>query len=153
MGDKEWVESSLQEVYQMMGVLNMSFEYVPLLEERYNDEGLAILDYDYENRIPIIAAMNTDKEGDADFEYERKDLKNTRENVTIQFTRGSILPNKVKARDAIDVTIGENTERYIILGNDNGIVLSGIYYSVRATAVSGALQDYEVLNNGIEATF
>lgn len=62
MGDKEWVESSLQEVYQMMGVLNMSFEYVPLLEERYNDEGLAILDYDYENRIPIIAAMNTDKE-------------------------------------------------------------------------------------------
>ena len=24
MGDKEWVESSLQEVYQMMGVLNMS---------------------------------------------------------------------------------------------------------------------------------
>lgn len=44
----------------------MSFEYIPLLEERYNDEGLAILDYDYENRIPIIAAMNTDKEGDPD---------------------------------------------------------------------------------------
>lgn len=153
MNDKEWVESSLHEVYQIMGVLNMSYEYIPLLEEQYTDEGLMVLDYDYENRIPITAAMNTDKEGDPDLDYERKDLKNTRENVTIQFTRSSILPHTVKARDAIDVTIGDSTERYIILGNDNGIVLSGIYYSVRATAVSGALQDYEVLNNGIEATF
>ena len=95
--------------------------------------------------------MNTDKEGDPDLDYERKDLKNTRENVTIQFTRRSILPHELKQRDAIDVTMGDKTERYIILGNDNGIVLSGVYYSVRATLISGSLQEYEVLNNGIEA--
>lgn len=151
MNEKEWIESSLEEVYKMMGEINMSFEYVPLIEETYSEDGLPILNYDYENRIPISAAMNTDKEGDPDLDYERKDLKNTRENVTIQFTRRSILPHELKQRDAIDVTIGDKTERYIILGNDNGIVLSGVYYSVRATLISGSLQEYEVLNNGIEA--
>lgn len=151
MNEKEWIESSLEEVYKMMGEINMLFEYVPLIEETYSEDGLPILNYDYENRIPIPAAMNTDKEGDPDLDYERKDLKNTRENVTIQFTRRSILPHELKQRDAIDVTMGDKTERYIILGNDNGIVLSGVYYSVRATLISGSLQEYEVLNNGIEA--
>ena len=151
MNEKEWIESSLEEVYKMMGEINMPFEYVPLIEETYSEDGLPILNYDYENRIPIPAAMNTDKEGDPDLDYERKDLKNTRENVTIQFTRRSILPHELKQRDAIDVTMGDKTERYIILGNDNGIVLSGVYYSVRATLISGSLQEYEVLNNGIEA--
>ena len=70
MNEKEWIESSLEEVYKMMGEINMSFEYVPLIEETYSEDGLPILNYDYENRIPIPAAMNTDKEGDPDLDYE-----------------------------------------------------------------------------------
>lgn len=148
MNEKEWLQSSLKEVYSDMGGIGMTYAYIPLIEQTYSDEGLAILNYDYANKIPINAALNTLRTGDADFEYESKDVKNNRENVTIQFTLDSIYPRKVKDRDAIEVTIGDTKKRYLILGTDNGIVLQGVYYSVRATLMQGATQEYEVLDNG-----
>lgn len=149
MSDYDYVSNTLEYVYATIGCLGMSYEFIPLLKEgEYTENGLLKLDYDYANRISIKAGMNTEKTSDPDIEYQEPSLKNTRVNVTIQFTKKSIYPYKVKPRDAIDVTIGDTTYRYIVSGNDTGIVTSDIYYSVRATLLSGLTQDYEVYENG-----
>lgn len=150
MNEFDYVSESLEQVYSTIGGLGMTYEYIPLLNsDEYTEDGLLKLDYDYENRIPIKAGLNVEKYSDPDIEYQEKTLRNTRENVTIQFTTRSIYPYKVKPRDAIDVTVGDVTKRYIVAGNDNGIVLNGVYYSVRATLMDGLLQEYEVLENGV----
>lgn len=144
-----YLTQSIEEVYQLIGDRGMSFYYVPYTEHKFVDSQ-DYLDYDYEGRIPIHATLNSNLASDADLEFAHQYLKNTRNSGTIQFTRRSIYPNEVRPLDRIHIEYCDGrTEDYLIVGIDDGVLLQGIYISVRVFRFDGMFTNFQWANNGV----
>lgn len=144
-----YLTQSIEEVYQLIGDRGMSFYYVPYIEHKFVDSQ-DYLDYDYEGRIPIHATLNSNLASDADLEFAHQYLKNTRNSGTIQFTRRSIYPNEVRPLDRIHIEYCDGrTEDYLIVGIDDGVLLQGIYISVRVFRFDGMFTNFQWANNGV----
>lgn len=144
-----YLTQSIEEVYHLIGDRGMSFYYVPYIEHKFVDSQ-DYLDYDYEGRIPIHATLNSNLASDADLEFAHQYLKNTRNSGTIQFTRRSIYPNEVRPLDRIHIEYCDGrTEDYLIVGIDDGVLLQGIYISVRVFRFDGMFTNFQWANNGV----
>lgn len=145
----KYLTDSMEQVYMEIGERGMSYYYVPVIEKKIKDS-MDYINYDFENKIRIRAAINSDLTSDADVEYAKIYLKNTRKTVTIQFTLASIAPYKVDVLDRIYVEYEDGrTENYLIVGVDNGVLLQGIYTSVRAFEFDGTLTKFQWADNGV----
>ena len=148
---KDYLIQSFEEVYNIIGNKGMSFYYVPILEKKYVDSQ-DFIDYDFDGRIKINATINSDLTSDVDVEYAKLFLKNTRKSATIQFTLNSIDPYQVQPLDRIYIEYDDGrTEDYLIVGVDNGVLLQGIYTSVRVFEFNGTLTKFQWANNGVVA--
>lgn len=144
-----YLTQSVEEVYQLIGDRGMSFYYVPYIEHKFVDSQ-DYIDYDYEGRIPINATLNSNLASDADLEFAHQYLKNTRNSGTIQFTLRSIYPNEVRPLDRIHIKYWDGrTEDYLIVGIDDGVLLQGIYMSVRVFRFDGMFTNFQWANNGV----
>lgn len=144
-----YLTNSIEQVYAEIGDRGMSYYYVPVIEKSFRDS-MDYINYDFENKIKIAAAINSDLTSDADVEYAKIYLKNTRETVTIQFTLASISPYKVNVLDRIYVEFADGrTTNYLIVGVDNGVLLQNIYTSVRAFEFDGTLTNFQWADNGV----
>lgn len=145
----DYLSQSMEEVYTMIGNRGMTFYYVPYTDHRFVDSQ-DFFDYDYEGRIEIPATLNSNLASDADLEFAHQYLKNTRNSGTIQFTLRSIYPNEVRPLDRIHIKYDDGrTEDYLIVGIDDGVLLQGIYVSVRVFRFDGMLTNFQWANNGV----
>lgn len=145
----KYLTDSMEQVYMEIGERGMSYYYVPVIEKKIKDS-MDYINYDFDNKIKIRATINSDLTSDADVEYAKIYLKNTRKTVTIQFTLASIAPYKVDVLDRIYVEYEDGrTENYLIVGVDNGVLLQGIYTSVRAFEFDGTLTKFQWADNGV----
>lgn len=144
-----YLSQSMEEVYQLIGDRGMSFYYVPYIEHKFVDSQ-DYIDYDFEGKIPIYATINSNLASDADLEFAHQYLKNTRNSATVQFTLRSIRPYEVRPLDRIHVRYFDGrTEDYLIVGIDDGVLLQGIYISVRVFRFDGMFTDFQWANNGV----
>lgn len=144
----KYLTDSMEQVYMEIGERGMSYYYVPVIEKKIKDS-MDYINYDFDNKIKIRATINSDLTSDADVEYAKIYLKNTRKTVTIQFTLASIAPYKVDVLDRIYVEYEDGrTENYLIVGVDNGVLLQDIYTSVRAFEFDGTLTNFQWADNG-----
>ena len=149
MGINKYLTDSIEQVYTEIGERGMSYYYVPVIEKKIKDS-MDYINYDFDNKIKIGAAINSDLTSDVDVEFAKLYLKNTRSTVTIQFTLASIAPYKVDVLDRIYVEYDDGRfENYLIVGIDNGVLLNGIYTSVRAFEFDGTLTNFQWADNGV----
>ena len=149
MGINKYLTDSIEQVYTEIGGRGMSYYYVPVIEKKIKDS-MDYINYDFDNKIKIGAAINSDLTSDVDVEFAKLYLKNTRSTVTIQFTLASIAPYKVDVLDRIYVEYDDGRfENYLIVGIDNGVLLNGIYTSVRAFEFDGTLTNFQWADNGV----
>ena len=144
-----YLSQSIEEAYQIIGDNGMKFYYVPYIEHKFVDSQ-DFIDYDFEGRIRIYATLNSNLASDADLEYAHQYLKNTRNSGTIQFTHRNIFPYKARPLDRIYIEYCDGrTEDYLIVGIDDGVLLQGVYVSVRVFRFDGMLTDFQWANNGV----
>lgn len=149
MGINKYLTDSIEQVYTEIGERGMSYYYVPVIEKKIKDS-MDYINYDFDNKIKIGAAINSDLTSDVDVEFAKLYLKNTRSTVTIQFTLASIAPYKVDVLDRIYVEYDDGRfKNYLIVGIDNGVLLNGIYTSVRAFEFDGTLTNFQWADNGV----
>ena len=149
MGINKYLTDSIEQVYTEIGERGMSYYYVPVIEKKIKDS-MDYINYDFDNKIKISAAINSDLTSDVDVEFAKIYLKNTRSTVTIQFTLASIAPYKVDVLDRIYVEYDDGRfENYLIVGIDNGVLLKGIYTSVGAFEFDGTLTNFQWADNGV----
>ena len=144
-----YLSSSIDQVYGIIGNREMKFYYVPVLERKYL-ESKDFIDYDFENKIRINATLNSDLASDIDLERAKDYLTVTQESATIQFALTSIrqhIPNKLD-RIYIEYPNGK-TANYLIVGIDDGVLLQGIYVSVRVFKMDGVITNFQWANNGV----
>lgn len=144
-----YVGESIDQVYNMIGNREMKFYYVPVLERKYL-ESKDFIDYDFENKIRINATLNSDLASDIDLERAKDYLTVTQESATIQFTLTSVrphIPNKLD-RIYIEYPDGKTTD-YLIVGIDDGVLLQGIYLSVRVFKMDSVITNFQWANNGV----
>lgn len=140
---------SINMVYDMIGNRQMNYYYVPVLEKKFVDSQ-DFINYDFDNRIKINATINSDLASDVDLEFAKEYLKTTRKSATIQFLLSSISPHIPQPLDRIYIEFADGrTENWIISGIDNGVLLQGIYISVRAFDFDGTLTKFQWANNGV----
>ena len=145
----KYLTDSMEQVYMEIGERGMSYYYVPVIEKKIKDS-MDYINYDFDNKIKIRATINSDLTSDVDVEFAKVYLKNTRSTVTIQFTLASIAPYKVDVLDRIYVEYDDGRfENYLIVGIDNGVLLKGIYTSVRAFEFDGTLTNFQWADNGV----
>lgn len=144
-----YLSNSIDQVYGIIGNREMKFYYVPVLERKYL-ESKDFIDYDFENKIRINATLNSDLASDIDLERAKDYLTVTQESATIQFALASIrphIPNKLD-RIYIEYPSGK-TANYLIVGIDDGVLLQGIYVSVRVFKMDGVITNFQWANNGV----
>lgn len=144
-----YLSNSIDQVYGIIGNREMKFYYVPILERKYL-ESKDFIDYDFENKIRINATLNSDLASDIDLERAKDYLTVTQESATIQFALTSIrpyIPNKLD-RIYIEYPNGK-TANYLIVGIDDGVLLQGIYVSVRVFKMDSVITNFQWANNGV----
>lgn len=149
MNDLKYLSKSFDEVYSWLGGIGMKYYYVPILSRSFKNS-LDYIDYDFENKIPINATINSTQTSDVDLETTTAQLTTNKKIVTIQFTLDSIAPHKVQVLDRIYIEfVDGRTANYLIVGIDNGVLLQGVYVSVRAFEMTSTFTDFEWADNGI----
>lgn len=143
-----YLSSSIDQVYDIIGNREMKFYYVPVLERKYL-ESKDFIDYDFENKIRINATLNSDLASDIDLERAKDYLTVTQESATIQFALTSIRPHIPNKLDRIYIEYPNGkTANYLIVGIDDGVLLQGIYVSVRVFKMDGVITNFQWANNG-----
>ena len=143
-----YLSSSIDQVYGIIGNREMKFYYVPVLERKYL-ESKDFIDYDFENKIRINATLNSDLASDIDLERAKDYLTVTQESATIQFALTSIRPHIPNKLDRIYIEYPNGkTANYLIVGIDDGVLLQGIYVSVRVFKMDGVITNFQWANNG-----
>ena len=144
-----YLSSSIDQVYGIIGNREMKFYYVPVLERKYL-ESKDFIDYDFENKIRINATLNSDLASDIDLERAKDYLTVTQESATIQFALTSIRPHIPNKLDRIYIEYPNGkTANYLIVGIDDGVLLQGIYVSVRVFKMDGVVTNFQWANNGV----
>ena len=144
-----YLSSSIDQVYGIIGNREMKFYYVPVLERKYL-ESKDFIDYDFENKIRINATLNSDLASDIDLERAKDYLTVTQESATIQFALTSIRPHIPNKLDRIYIEYPNGkTADYLIVGIDDGVLLQGIYVSVRVFKMDGVITNFQWANNGV----
>lgn len=144
-----YLSSSIDQVYGIIGNREMKFYYVPVLERKYL-ESKDFIDYDFENKIRINATLNSDLASDVDLERAKGYLTVTQESATIQFALTSIRPHIPNKLDRIYIEYPNGkTANYLIVGIDDGVLLQGIYVSVRVFKMDGVITNFQWANNGV----
>ena len=144
-----YLSSSIDQVYGIIGNREMKFYYVPVLERKYL-ESKDFIDYDFENKIRINATLNSDLASDVDLERAKDYLTVTQESATIQFALTSIRPHIPNKLDCIYIEYPNGkTANYLIVGIDDGVLLQGIYVSVRVFKMDGVITNFQWANNGV----
>lgn len=144
-----YLSSSIDQVYGIIGDREMKFYYVPVLERKYL-ESKDFIDYDFENKIRINATLNSDLASDIDLERAKDYLTVTQESATIQFALTSIRPHIPNKLDRIYIEYPNGkTANYLIVGIDDGVLLQGIYVSVRVFKMDGVITNFQWANNGV----
>lgn len=144
-----YLSSSIDQVYGIIGNREMKFYYVPVLERKYL-ESKDFIDYDFENKIRINATLNSDLASDIDLERAKNYLTVTQESATIQFALTSIRPHIPNKLDRIYIEYPNGkTANYLIVGIDDGVLLQGIYVSVRVFKMDGVITNFQWANNGV----
>ena len=144
-----YLSSSIDQVYGIIGNREMKFYYVPVLERKYL-ESKDFIDYDFENKIRINATLNSDLASDIDLERAKDYLTVTQESATIQFALTSIRPHIPNKLDRIYIEYPNGkTANYLIVGIDDGVLLQGIYVSVRVFKMDGVITNFQWANNGV----
>lgn len=144
-----YLSSSIDQVYGIIGNREMKFYYVPVLERKYL-ESKDFIDYDFENKIRINATLNSDLASDIDLERAKDYLTVTQESATIQFALTSIRPHIPNKLDRIYIEYPNGkTANYLIVGIDDGVLLQGIYVSVRVFKMDGVITNFQWTNNGV----
>ncbi len=144
-----YLSSSIDQVYGIIGNREMKFYYVPVLERKYL-ESKDFIDYDFENKIRINATLNSDLASDVDLERAKDYLTVTQESATIQFALTSISPNIPNKLDRIYIEYPNGkTANYLIVGIDDGVLLQGIYVSVRVFKMDSIITNFQWANNGV----
>ena len=144
-----YLSSSIDQVYGIIGNREMKFYYVPVLERKYL-ESKDFIDYDFENKIRINATLNSDLASDIDLERAKDYLTVTQGSATIQFALTSIRPHIPNKLDRIYIEYPNGkTANYLIVGIDDGVLLQGIYVSVRVFKMDGVITNFQWANNGV----
>ena len=144
-----YLSNSIDQVYGIIGNREMKFYYVPVLERKYL-ESKDFIDYDFENKIRINATLNSDLASDIDLERAKDYLTVTQESATIQFALTSIRPHIPNKLDRIYIEYPNGkTANYLIVGIDDGVLLQGIYVSVRVFKMDGLITNFQWANNGV----
>lgn len=144
-----YLSNSIDQVYDIIGNREMKFYYVPVLERKYL-ESKDFIDYDFENKIRINATLNSDLASDIDLERAKDYLTVTQESATIQFALTSIRPHIPNKLDRIYIEYPNGkTANYLIVGIDDGVLLQGIYVSVRVFKMDGVITNFQWANNGV----
>ena len=144
-----YLSDSIDQVYGIIGNREMKFYYVPVLERKYL-ESKDFIDYDFENKIRINATLNSDLASDIDLERAKDYLTVTQESATIQFALTSIRPHIPNKLDRIYIEYPNGkTANYLIVGIDDGVLLQGIYVSVRVFKMDGVITNFQWANNGV----
>ena len=144
-----YLSNSIDQVYGIIGNREMNFYYVPVLERKYL-ESKDFIDYDFENKIRINATLNSDLASDIDLERAKDYLTVTQESATIQFALTSIRPHIPNKLDRIYIEYPNGkTANYLIVGIDDGVLLQGIYVSVRVFKMDGVITNFQWANNGV----
>ena len=144
-----YLSNSIDQVYGIIGNREMKFYYVPVLERKYL-ESKDFIDYDFENKIRINATLNSDLASDIDLERAKDYLTVTQESATIQFALTSIRPHIPNKLDRIYIEYPNGkTVNYLIVGIDDGVLLQGIYVSVRVFKMDGVITNFQWANNGV----
>lgn len=144
-----YLSNSIDQVYGIIGNREMKFYYVPVLERKYL-ESKDFIDYDFENKIRINATLNSDLASDIDLERAKDYLIVTQESATIQFALTSIRPHIPNKLDRIYIEYPNGkTANYLIVGIDDGVLLQGIYVSVRVFKMDGVITNFQWANNGV----
>ena len=144
-----YLSNSIDQVYGIIGNREMKFYYVPVLERKYL-ESKDFIDYDFENKICINATLNSDLASDIDLERAKDYLTVTQESATIQFALTSIRPHIPNKLDRIYIEYPNGkTANYLIVGIDDGVLLQGIYVSVRVFKMDGVITNFQWANNGV----
>ena len=144
-----YLSNSIDQVYGIIGNREMKFYYVPVLERKYL-ESKDFVDYDFENKIRINATLNSDLASDIDLERAKDYLTVTQESATIQFALTSIRPHIPNKLDRIYIEYPNGkTANYLIVGIDDGVLLQGIYVSVRVFKMDGVITNFQWANNGV----
>ena len=144
-----YLSNSIDQVYGIVGNREMKFYYVPVLERKYL-ESKDFIDYDFENKIRINATLNSDLASDIDLERAKDYLTVTQESATIQFALTSIRPHIPNKLDRIYIEYPNGkTANYLIVGIDDGVLLQGIYVSVRVFKMDGVITNFQWANNGV----
>lgn len=144
-----YLSSSIDQVYGIIGNREMKFYYVPVLERKYL-ESKDFIDYDFENKIRINATLNSDLASDIDLERAKDYLTVTQESATVQFALTSISPNIPNKLDRIYIEYPNGkTADYLIVGIDDGVLLQGIYVSVRVFKMDSVITNFQWANNGV----
>ena len=144
-----YLSNSIDQVYGIVGNREMKFYYVPVLERKYL-ESKDFIDYDFENKIRINATLNSDLASDIDLERAKDYLTVTQESATIQFALTSIRPHIPNKLDRIYIEYPNGkTADYLIVGIDDGVLLQGIYVSVRVFKMDGVITNFQWANNGV----
>ena len=144
-----YLSNSIDQVYGIIGNREMKFYYVPVLERKYL-ESKDFIDYDFENKIRINATLNSDLASDIDLERAKDYLTVTQESATVQFALTSISPNIANKLDRIYIEYPNGkTANYLIVGIDDGVLLQGIYVSVRVFKMDGVITNFQWANNGV----
>ena len=144
-----YLSNSIDQVYGIIGNREMKFYYVPVLERKYL-ESKDFIDYDFENKIRINATLNSDLASDIDLERAKDYLTATQESATIQFALTSIRPHIPNKLDRIYIEYPNGkTANYLIVGIDDGVLLQGIYVSVRVFKMDGVITNFQWANNGV----
>ena len=144
-----YLSNSIDQVYDIIGNRELKFYYVPVLERKYL-ESKDFIDYDFENKIHINATLNSDLASDIDLERAKDYLTVTQESATIQFALTSIrphIPNKLD-RIYIEYPNGKTADN-LIEGIADGVLLQGIYVSVRVFKMDGVITNFQWANNGV----
>lgn len=144
-----YLSNSIDQVYGIIGNREMKFYYVPVLERKYL-ESKDFIDYDFENKIRINATLNSDLASDIDLERAKDYLTVTQESATVQFALTSISPNIPNKLDRIYIEYPNGkTANYLIVGIDDGVLLQGIYVSVRVFKMDSIITNFQWANNGV----
>lgn len=144
-----YLSSSIDQVYGIIGNREMKFYYVPVLERKYL-ESKDFIDYDFANKIRINATLNSDLASDIDLERAKDYLTVTQESATVQFALTSISPNIPNKLDRIYIEYPNGkTANYLIVGIDDGVLLQGIYVSVRVFKMDSVITNFQWANNGV----
>ena len=144
-----YLSNSIDQVYDIIGNREMKFYYVPVLERKYL-ESKDFIDYDFENKIRINATLNSDLASDIDLERAKDYLTVTQESATIQFALTNIRPHIPNKLDRIYIEYPNGkTANYLIVGIDDGVLLQGIYVSVRVFKMDGVITNFQWANNGV----